>query len=396
MVSFKPFLVNYALPIVCITCYGRSGSVLLQSLLDGHPQLISTPAHAFVVPQVRRGLLGFLNTGLKGKTIPYLVGETMHLFPYLFRETDQTPALRTAADLSTVGVPRAAFARILNGILKTIEPRHTEPRVFFRAIHYAYHVSLGRDVSDLKAIIWQHHTPIGDDLVKVWLMRNLGNVKFLVPVRRPEVTLSSHFDAKNFDGDKPSSLRNASELIEQLTWGGRAHKTLIPYSAAVRFEDVHSQTEKVTKAIAQWIGAEWHPNMLEPTLDGGEMLFPKGDTFIRGFNPDIEKKQSAKHFSYFDKLVFAAFNYHAYEKWGYQPIRLNASARTFIRMVAVAVPMRMEVTLFKNDLRSGAKVFTALKSALARRKETYKNLSALWALNADKTDHSLLNVLSIK
>ncbi len=373
MVSFKPFQVDYNLPIVCINCYGRSGSVLLQSLLDGHPQLISMPAHTFVIPQARQELLLFLSKGLKGKSIPQIIEETMYFFPYLFRETDQTPVLRSAAALSTVGVPRDSFAKVLGHILKAATPEYTEPRVFFRAIHYAYHISLGRDVSDLKAIIWQRHTPFGDDRVKGGLIQNLGSVKFLVPVRRPDVTLSSHFDAKNFDGDKPSLIRDIPALIEQLPWAGRVHDTYVPYSAAVRFEDVHRQTEKVTRAIAEWIGADWHPNMLEPTLDGGEMLFPKGDTFIRGFNPDIEKKQSAKHFSWFDKLVFAAFNYHAYEKWGYQPIRLNPLTRKFIRMVAVAVPLKMEMIQYKNDLRSGTKVFTALRFALTRRKETYKN-----------------------
>lgn len=396
MVSFKPFQVDYNLPIVCITCYGRSGSVLLQSLLDGHPQLISVPAHAFVIPHAREEFLHFLSAGLKGKSIKQLVEETAYLFPYLFRETDQTPVLRSAAALSTVGVPRAEFAQLLYRILNTIKPRHIEPGVFLRAIHYAYHISLGRDVSDLKAIIWQHHTPIGDELIKAWLIKVVGNVKFLVPVRRPEVTLSSHFDAKNFDGEEALINSDVPNLLILLYWAGRTHKNFIPYSAAVRFEDVHGQTESVTKAIAEWIGADWHPNMLEPTLDGGEMLFPKGDTFIRGFNPEIEKKQSAKHFNWFDKLAFAAFNYHAYEKWGYQSIRMNSLVNKLVRLVAFAVPMRMEIVLFKNELRSGTRGFAALKSALARRKATYHHLSKLWALSAGKTDHSLLNALSIK
>jgi hypothetical protein len=380
---------NMGLPVVCITCYGRSGSVLLHGLLDNHPQVIAAPSHALV------NLLAFVSQ-VNCANITNVVESVMASFPALFAETDQTPYLRAAAVVK-IGVPKAAFRQnltlILTGFAQSMGMTGTTPGAILRAIHYAYHAALGRDLNKVKIIVWQKHTPFADEREKLWLIQNVQNMKFLVPVRRPDVTLSAHYAAKN-DPTFPAKNREPWVLIQQLTRAGSVYADLAPLSGAIRFEDMHAETEKVTRAMARFLDIDWDPCMLEPTVDGKELLFPKGTGVIRGFNPDVGKTQKAPHFNKFDQIFFEAINSAAYRHWGYKATASSGMARALILLAAKFVPMRMTVTEFKQDI---ATVFEALKVAFKRIKDrrtaTRQALQELRDLNEGKTQTKLLDLL---
>ena len=386
----EKFRMDFHLPIVCLTCYGRSGSVLLQGLFDNHPQVISVPSHAMMEIEKFMQNKAFTDT----TDIPTLIDRFIRTFPYLFRETDQSRPLRIVASMVTIGVPVKKFTQALNDILTSLSPRHTEPAIFFRAVHYAYDLALGRDIRKTKIIVWQRHSPFLNDNYKIWLIENIGNMRFLVPVRQPEVTLSSHFDYKNYAKDLPSTLKETSDLILQLTAAGRVHSQLDSISRAVKFEHVHGNTERVTKAMADWIGIDWNPTMLEPTVDGKEQLFPKDETVVRGVNKSIEKKQRAPHFSFFDRLVFQAINRSAYRNWGYSTLISSDFINDIIAFVGVHIPLRMEFEKFKIDLEEMNSMRAALRSAFKRRRETLRALKNLNSVNAAKTSYKILNLLS--
>lgn len=291
----------------------------------------------------------------------------------------------------SIGVPQKEFVEILSKILTSTRPNHNSPAVLIRAIHYSYDYCLGRDVGCAKLIVWQRHSPFVDEREKSWVSNNLGNVKFLVPVRRPDVALSSHFSHKNFHGeDKP--ITGIQHLLTQLAAAGRVHSTLDPFSRAIRFEDMHTRTEDLTKSIAKWLGIDWDVRFLEPTIDGKEQLFPKHNNVVRGLNKNIEKEQSSPHLTFLDRLLFESVNYRAYKAWGYTTSTKFNCLNWIIRNIGIYIPMQMEISNFLRDLRENKDLGQAIQTAYQRRKEVITVMRYLLSLNLGH--HEEFNLLT--
>jgi len=326
------------------------------------------------------------------KSIDAAINKFVRLFPYLFAETDQSQKLRVVSDLVSIGVPKQRFKEVLSKILSLANPNHADAAVFFRAVHYAYDFCLGRDISEMKIIVWQKHSPFTKEDSKFWLVNNVRNIRFLIPVRKPEVALSSHFDQKNYHADEKSQLKDAGHLLTQLTVACRIHPLLESRSKAVRFEDMHVRTSELTKSMAVWIGIDWDPVMLEPTVDGHAQLFPKDGKIISGLNKDIEKQQSARHFSFVDRLVFQSLNRVACEKWGYDTIVRSVPIHRIIALIGPYIPTRMEMKTFMIDWQEKGE-WTAVKNALSRRKRMIIAMRHLNYLNSSKTSYKIISLL---
>jgi hypothetical protein len=374
----------YALTqIVSISFYGRSGSYLLQGLLDNHPQIISVPPHSL------KRIIEFMGSPEFAETddVRQLVEMFAANYPFLFQETDHGEDWPAIAETETIGVPHVRFKDILAQILTELHPKHQEPSLFFRAVHSAYHFALGKDLSQVKVIAWQKHSPFASDEDRQYAIDKIKNIKFLVPVRRPEVALSSMFESRNMVPGFKATIREVDINIDQITIGGVVHEAFDPIGAAVRFEDMHSNTEKVMRAVAKWIGVDWNQTMLEPTIDGKEMLFYKKGKILRGLNRNIEKEQCAQHFTWFGKLAFQWANRQAYDKWGYRRSIHSKSLNSIIEIFSKFIPMKMEWILFKQD------IVKVLKTARNRRRATKASFAQIRYLHAEDSKHKFLDLI---
>jgi len=385
----KTFNFNFSIPVVCITFYGRSGSVLLQGLLDNHPQIMSAPAHGLKLLHLFTRDNGPLYQQYDIRTLVNMFAEET---PYIFLEADQTKPLRAAGSASRIGVPRARYMEILEEILIEISPKHTDPAAFFRAAHYAYDMALGRDVNKARYIVWQRHAPFWDEASKELFAKRIGNIRILTPLRRPDVTLSSYFEHKNFHADTKSNIKDVNALLELLRLAGYVHKSSDVTCAGVRFEDLHGKTEEVTRSISTWLGIDWHPTMLEPTVDGQEQLFPKDGGIVKGLNKNIESKQRSPQFTWFDRVIYESINRTAYGHWGYPAATKFEKLNGLIAKLGIHIPLRMEITSLVLDLKEMS-VKQAIAKSGQRRKETRKELQFILDTEEGKTEYKLLDLL---
>ncbi len=162
--------------LVSIHYYGRSGSIFLQSLLDGHPDVLTFPANY---------LGGYYSFWLEyGELSPlHIVKAFLHHYEVLFDPTTAEEVFDAGAYTGleydfdkmgpnhdeALGVDRQRFGDIL---LKKcmievgdFENGRLERKFFLQALHVAYAEALGRDLTGRRPlIVFQAHTPHVDKI----------------------------------------------------------------------------------------------------------------------------------------------------------------------------------------------------------------------------------------
>ncbi|MEO5376085.1 MAG: sulfotransferase [Alphaproteobacteria bacterium] len=307
-----------------ITYFGRSGSYLLSNLLDGHPQVLSLPPHSFsgFFKETDRFLSRW--TGGGPDVVTRFVLET---FPYLSRDANHNRKLRLPDGVRLdYGVPTEAFADLLMAIiLKTMADKAVSPSEFmgvlFIAVHVAYAACRGRPIPEDPVIAFQLHAPEFRPLRSL-IRAALGNVVFIKCVRQPEKTIDSYIAHYMDEIDQPpcSDLFVPSKMILETLATDHIDPDESKDSIAVRFEDMHRRTEALTRAVARELGIDWHPIVLETTLDGQPFYFSSRGTLITGTRPELADGSTLKYLDQADAMKILIAMRANCEAWGYEAI----------------------------------------------------------------------------
>lgn len=166
---------------------GRSGSVFLQSLLDNHSQVITFPSTLLI-----GGLTGTHFDNFYKQNVESSIVDLAHDFVQKYSTAFNSTLDLTATRLDTLGpeqnqqikVDPLAFTKCLTEILKK-GPRSY--RLVFLAIHYAYALAQGKDLSKKMVIVHALHTPEEEKMTM--FCTEFPEAKHLVSVRSP---ISSH------------------------------------------------------------------------------------------------------------------------------------------------------------------------------------------------------------
>lgn len=333
--------------VVAILFYGRSGSMFLGSLLDGHPQLVATPGTILMDfynrfwPQ--HGSLP-LETLLREFTDYYVPmfdarqpgrGEAR---PNVGKVTGLTKMGSTRSDYLVVD--REAFVirmrRLLSGEAIT-------RKRFFQATHVAYcHSSGHQSINTNTTIVFPMHIPDADRSVP--LLEDFPSARFLHVVREPAQALASHF-RHHFTEDRPvftSGFFNI--LMRGVLLGGHA---LVDgdsrRSIAVRLEDLHSRPRQTLRALAGWLGIEWNDCLLSSTFNGVQWWNVDKSPEISGFSDRIIARPQSDLLSRLDRNRLQVLTAPQSRAWGYS-VRpwLQSRLTRFAVVPLLAVPFRME------------------------------------------------------
>jgi hypothetical protein len=114
----------------------------------------------------------------------------------------------------------------------------------------------------------------------------LPNLSLLTTVRSPYKTIDSHL-AHTLSGPASSDIAGAYDAVLVAFSMSALRKDLGCLQNAVRFEDLHRQTEKTMRALCDLYGITFSPILLETTLDGEEYRFPTNGRFVTGVNPEM-------------------------------------------------------------------------------------------------------------
>ena len=369
--------------VVAILCYGRSGSIFFQSLLDGHPDLIVTAGlclHPFYA---------FFNDN--SHLLPQqLVSKFVADFAVIFDAHDGWAWEAKKGDYAnnwgftcmgenrdeSLVLNRKIFSDCLLSILSEhalSEPAVPVPRkLFVQAIHVAYQKALGRPISSNSIIVYPLHAAYPRWEVSQFA-QDFPNAKYIFMIRQPIETLASlsrymfrsgafgelsagsdHMNAILI-GAEPHRLQGAgakSDFINSLSSSSSQVKRWKAYARAVRLEDLHRDSRATLERVCNWIGIPWHDALLTSTFHGIKWWNSATSPQVSGFTEvTIAQKANDDVLTSFDIFRLKVLCCRKHVLWNYKiPQWYSSWFAKLMVLPLLLVPFKMELMNFSASL----------------------------------------------
>ena len=254
--------------------FGRSGSVLVQSLFDSHPNVLTLPYFGplyaripAVVPDLNRQIDWFIRnySGVFDTSLGYF-GDVGHGVAGKFGP-------RGDEDLI---VDASAFRNIFISLIKSTNGKAISRKQFFLYLHIAYGLCVRKFiVSDIKYIFVHPHWLDQDDDLKA-LLADFPELYLIAMTRDPRQDWSStrRLQALLMATDV-SKVKIISLLIKINEWSNSTYGLsklvgrLNPsHVRVVDLEKLHVRGEAGVRALSDWLGLEFTTSLLESSFNG--------------------------------------------------------------------------------------------------------------------------------
>ncbi len=271
--------------VVALFFCGRSGSHLLQSFFDGHPQVLTVPPSSIewledvslTAMAVSDGFVG-VSAGVS----PEIFGDSMR------RQMD---VLQAAGKLWT-------------------------PELMLKALFIARRMASGLpiDLTRPLTFLWSAHTPTMQR--KRWILDTFEDPKLLTIVRFPEKAFDSHLMHHAFE----TVSDPLSSLVRRLLIDHMAQSADVAGDGtrerAVRFEDLHGDCGSVLEALGNWLGVD------PPSAHNDFCHNVRGKSIV-GVRKLTRSEYEPKLLNHFDKLKVRHLLQENYRAWGYDQMILG-------------------------------------------------------------------------
>ena len=311
--------------LCCIFFFGRSGSFLLGSAIDGHPDVLMLPPGTM---EYFANATTFLKR-LSFKDVDDVIAFTLSSFPGIIRSLEPDRGEHFVAKLQ---------AALTSAVERNVK---LSWRVLFFAVHVAYAAALGRHVRSRRPmVVWNAHilTPLMQKVISSVFPEAIS----ILCVRHPSKTIDSYFHHYRHNPifDPPdqmpyASLQRCFNALQYLP-GGPA--------AAVRFEDMHIATEDTMRAVADWLGIDWDSALLAATWNGEISWSTTGSgQEVTGFSTKRANDRCLHHVSGLDAVRMRRVFDSEYTAWHYLPAAASAGAMLFL-------PWRIQWQIYRATL----------------------------------------------
>lgn len=317
---------------VAICTYGRSGSMLLASYLDGHDELIALPAlfSQAIYPFFER----YQALPLRDKLLAYPFFSIAN-----FGDFERS---FSRDDTRICGIH---YYAAVDALLRVYGDRPSSflesRRTFFIFVHVAHSVALGRRPAiAAPLIVYGQH--IWDDELAQRFVEDFQQARFIHTVRDPISNWSRHL--ARYTGN----FFAAALLVSHLTYADVPHTGMEPRTRAIRFEDLHLHLEATMRSVAGWLGLPFQPSLLESSFNGIPFVATRGTTVWSGARPEQAVRDST-NVSFTDRGLLYAVLREDFVAWKYPCPKAfaHASVRVLICMLFVLIPMRIEIITAK-------------------------------------------------
>jgi hypothetical protein len=334
--------------------YGSSGSLLMQSLLDSHPNILCLPAlhgHQLYVFWEHHGSLPIAQ--LKEK---FLEQHAYWFDPSLTEDLLGLQQMGANLDEPT-RIDRDAFVSYLgwdNG-------RTLSRKDYIASVYIAYAKALGRSLSAnrywLVFPIHGHHVPHAE-----FLSEDFDKAYFLHTVREPVQNMGSgvkHIASYPVLGRfhlLESNVRQEllEETIHVFSYDTRGIHYYLPdsedgriQSKSVRLEDLHKNSSEALSSIAQWLGISYIPEiLLKSTFDGRIWNNRPVSVRQKGLGTGTITKKHNDIFNAFDQWRLKQLSRPIHLYYGYSTSSDFAPAvvRQWLLPVLILLPYKVELT----------------------------------------------------
>lgn len=315
----------------------RSGSLLLASYFDGHPDTVTLPL-------------------LSGEQIYHCFKKHRGLSVWEKLIVYRTYSVLANPEEGDFPIGTADYYAAVHALYEAYGDRPTawlnERQRYFQFLHVAYAVGTGRRPGSSRPMMIYAQHWVDQDLAECFI-EDFPGAQFIHTIRDPISAIDSWFDrqvemdiAKS--GHCPEAAPRfldaaAASILNFLDWD-HAHRGMEPRSRAVRFEDMHMMHEATMRRLAEWLHIAYSPCMLESTWNGRPYVVESGGVSWCGPNPANVRRRE-KNFNRLDRAMMCALLHDNFNAWGYP--NTQAPARRWQRAALLAlcfwVPMRMEI-----------------------------------------------------
>jgi len=271
--------------MIALIHFGRSGTGLLHSLIDNHPEISTLPSIYFSE---------YYNEEVWGKLITQgwdkIPENFIKQFAVLFDARSSVPVpsvdkplvnLGQKEGMANVGVNRDEVLTIDQSYFCTALQKlmadypSLTPQTFFTLVHAAYEKTLNKS-SKKQSIFYHIHNP--STYAKLNFLRYNPEAKLLMMVREPLQSCESWVKKVIKESSESTHNRIVTMLfdIDQIAFRKQD-------SIGVRLEDLKTLPETTMAALCDWMGVQENPTLYEMTAQGKKWW---GDPS----SPDYEKE----------------------------------------------------------------------------------------------------------
>jgi hypothetical protein len=318
--------------VVAIFSFGRSGSLLLASYLDGHDDVLMLPQIASARLYEFFELYPSLSVG--DKLLAYPAFEPHYYGRFFDGDFAISPARYYAAVQAILEFYRNAPPEFL-------ESRRT----FFLFMHIAYNLALERPVSSQPLIVYAQH--LVDDARARQLVEDFPQAKFLHTVRDPISSSDRMFEFTfgTLSAEYPRTYTQAPwSALYYMVGQDRPHLGMESRTRTVRFEDLHSDPGEIIGEVADWLSLPYQPSLLDSTFNGIPWVVSGNGKTWSGRRVE-QVQRSSRNLSAKDRALLYAFFYENLADWDYPCPKIfgNAIARALVFVSLFALPTKMEI-----------------------------------------------------
>ena len=312
---------------IALLHFGRSGTGLMHSLMDNHPEISTLPS-IYLSGYLNAGIWEELATGPQER-LPERFADK---FAVLFDADSPKPVPGTQKDgifnagikegTTAVGNNRNEVLRVDRDLFcdhaRNLIARYVriDAGIFLQIIHHAYEYALGR--ANKKNMFYHIHNP--NMFAKFNLLRHFPDVRLMMMIREPVQSCESWL-RRAFENDEYTSMtyRIITMLYDLDQVAFRRQK-----SVGVRMEDLKSRPKETMRALCQWLGIEESPTLYEMTTQGkkwwGDPSSPDYDDKkeMSPFDDTCIIRPKGQIFSERDRFLFETLFYPFSVHFGYR------------------------------------------------------------------------------
>lgn len=362
--------------ILAVQNYGASGTLLIQSLLDSHPQIISLPAL-----NGQRLLYFWKNYSHLNKE--QMLAQFIQEYDYWFDPKQDSSDL----GLTNLGpnkdekasVDKSTFIRNVYELWSQYQP--LDCKKFISSVYSAYNACLNRSFSPDAWLLYPIHSLPKERALD--LVQHFSKVYVLHMHRDPIQNIGSGAKHINYHPHwqyKYLLHCTTSQILDDFVIHVAEYHVhgLYPYfhdsvdgslqSRSVRLEDVHKHPKETLTHICQWLNIQWNDCLLQSTFDNKTWHNRVESVKQTGIGLQVISQKHNEVLSYFDKYRLQILAMPILMHLGYRKkLPFLYKMKKLILPFLLLFPFKMELN-FKR-YRTQIKKLNAIKDVNELKKE---------------------------
>ena len=323
---------------------GRTGSDYLQGCLDNVPGILIFSGHIRFYNFCDQKKINIINYKDLPQVLELFIKENSHLFYKNIIENRQI-------DLNIFEFKKNFF--------KIVEEKNLERKKFLFAVYLSYHLTLGRNVENIKTMV--HHSHTIKETKR--FLKDFQNSKLLITIRDPRANLKSGItNWIKYDRTKESEQHfyfYLKRIRENLLYAqNQTNKKFF-----IKLEDANKIETK--KNLLSFLKVQFNNQVMTATFAGKIWPGDKLSRFssIKGeYNKSVLNNNWNDFFNKKDKLILNLI-YKDYAKFGYEIENINLLKKIYIFFL-IPIPFSYEKIIFsiKYNLIDKISIKTKMKN----------------------------------